>query len=159
MAIGLFCGVIGVALAGFGTYHLYLVYYGTTTNETFKWSDLKAELKRRKKQRQEKASKRRGKGSSTAEGAGPESLADHDPKNIYDLGFLTNLGEVIYPLSCRPCNGFDDARATGGAMVSFPRARGQPARGTEEDGSESEDVMSDSDDPDQLPGVVKAHAD
>jgi hypothetical protein len=44
-------------------------------------------------------------------------------------------------------------------MVSFPRARGPPARGTEEDGSESEEVMSDSDDPDQLPGVVKAHAD
>ena len=41
MAIGVFCAVIGCALFGFWAYHMYLIWCGTTTNETFKWGDLK----------------------------------------------------------------------------------------------------------------------
>ena len=40
--------VIAFALLGFWADHMYLVWSGTTTNETFKWADLADELKARK---------------------------------------------------------------------------------------------------------------
>ena len=36
--------VIGVALLGFWAYHMYLVWCGKTTNETFKWEDLQYDM-------------------------------------------------------------------------------------------------------------------
>ena len=54
VAIGVFCVVIGFALIGFWGYHMWLVWGNTTTNEGFKWSDLKESLKRQKRQLQRK---------------------------------------------------------------------------------------------------------
>jgi len=44
IAIGVFCSVIGIALLGFWSYHMWLVRCGKTTNETFKWEDLQLDL-------------------------------------------------------------------------------------------------------------------
>ena len=41
VALALFAGVMGLVLVGFLFYHLYLIYVGKTTNEAFKWNDLK----------------------------------------------------------------------------------------------------------------------
>ena len=38
------CQVIGIALLGFWSYHMWLVRCGKTTNETFKWEDLQLDL-------------------------------------------------------------------------------------------------------------------
>ena len=41
VSLDLFAGIMGVVLVGFLGYHLYLVHDGRTTNETFKWADLR----------------------------------------------------------------------------------------------------------------------
>uniref|UniRef100_A0A6T0DJF2 Palmitoyltransferase n=1 Tax=Chrysotila carterae TaxID=13221 RepID=A0A6T0DJF2_CHRCT len=101
VAIGIFCLVLAFALFGFWAYHMYLISRGTTTNETFKWQDLRAEFKR-------------------AQPAGERGASVRVPVNTYNKGFLRNLSEVLYPLSLRPTAGFADARRHGGAMIHFP---------------------------------------
>eukprot|EP01113_Clastostelium_recurvatum_P047831 TRINITY_DN8592_c0_g1_i1.p1 TRINITY_DN8592_c0_g1~~TRINITY_DN8592_c0_g1_i1.p1 ORF type:complete len:403 (-),score=98.77 TRINITY_DN8592_c0_g1_i1:15-1223(-) len=41
-----FCIVISLVLGGFGLYHVFLIARNTTTNETFKWQDMKNMVKR-----------------------------------------------------------------------------------------------------------------
>ena len=41
VALALFAGVMGFVLVGFLLYHMYLIFVGKTTNEAFKWNDLK----------------------------------------------------------------------------------------------------------------------
>ena len=74
VAIGVFCVVIGFALIGFWGYHMWLVWGNTTTNEGFKWSDLRESLKRQKRE---------------AEGLPPKAKVKVEmPRNIYHRGFL-----------------------------------------------------------------------
>ena len=106
MAIGIFCAVIGVALWAFWAYHMWLVWGNTTTNEGFKWSDLKESLKKQKREEQ---------------GLPPKAKVKVEmPPNIYHRGFLANLGEVLWPVSSRHADGFVEARAVGGVALGFP---------------------------------------
>ena len=41
------------------------------------------------------------------------------PPNVYNRGFLRNFGEVVWPLSSRPANGFEQAREAGGVLHGF----------------------------------------
>ena len=146
MAIGIFCLVIGFALWGFWAYHMYLIWCGTTTNETFKWGDLKDELRHRMQRKQiergEKVTKR-----------------VEVPANIYNQGLLTNLAEVLVPLSSRRANGFAPARSIGGAMLCFPCRAPPPGDTTGEVEPDAESDETDSDDGAGLPGAKHAHAD
>ena len=124
MAIGVFCIVIGFALFGFWAYHVYLIWCNTTTNEGFKWSDLRDELKRQKREK---------------EGLAPRARVKVTlPTNIYHRGFLRNLGEVLWPLSSRAADGFAEARAAGGVALGFP-PRQDAAAPAEEEGEEGEE--------------------
>ena len=58
---------------------------------------------------------------SEAEGLGPKARVKIEmPKNIYHRGFFANLGEALYPLSSRPCDGFVEARKVDGVALGFP---------------------------------------
>merc|ERR1719424_841444 len=106
VAIGVFCVVIGFALLGFWSYHMYLVLRNMTTNEGFKWSDLKEQLKVKKRE---------------DEGLPPRARVKVTmPLNIYNRGLLSNIGEVLVPLSARRSDGFVEARSTGGVTLGFP---------------------------------------
>lgn len=85
LAILIFCVVIGFALFGFWAYHMWLVRCGTTTNETFKWQDVKEDLLEHEGRAKEKVSM---------------------PRNIYNEGFFANLSAVFFPLSSRKVDGF-----------------------------------------------------
>jgi len=156
MAIGIFCLVIGIALWGFWAYHMYLVWRGTTTNETFKWGDLQDELRyqmqKQQRERGEKVTKR-----------------VKMPANLYNQGLFRNLAEVLVPLSSRRADGFVQARAAGGAMLCFPCRSPPPAElpagaedgettGDNDDADNSYD-SDDSDDGRTLPAAKHAHAD
>ena len=164
MAIGIFCAVIGAALWGFLAYHIYLVWCGTTTNETFKWDDLKCELTAQaKEQDRERAKKSKTKSSA------PTAVTV--PDNIYCRSFFSNLWEIVYPLSSRPADDFGPALQAGGVMTEFPPSKigtsasnGTDARAdaanTEDENGEQDDSESDSeidsDDGRNLPAVAAA---
>ena len=169
MAIGIFTSVIGLALFGFWAYHIYLIAKGMTTNETFKWQDLKDEL------RAQSVAMQRAKYPNTPERKLPREEVDV-PENIYCKGFFVNLMEVFAPPSSRPVEGFREARIYGGAMVCLPVKPGQPPPTTsaapptededDEDYDEDEEYDEDSDDGRNMPGAqqqpvadAKAHAD
>jgi len=153
MAIGIFCLVIGFALWGFWAYHMYLIWRGTTTNETFKWGDLHEEL------RYQMQIKQRERGE-------PVTKKVNMPANVYNRGLFSNLGEVLHPLSSRKANGFAQARTGGGAMLCFP-VRAPPSGDAPEraggevdgdavavEGGVEEDYETDSDDGATLPGAT-----
>ena len=96
---------------------------------------------------------------------------------IAHSGFWANLWEVLYPLSSRPTDGFEEALKAGGAMREFPPLRanaasatsraGGGADGAADDGEDDDDDGDDdfddeeidSDDPNTLPAVSgKQHA-
>ena len=82
--------MIGFALLGFWSYHMYLVLRNKTTNEGFKWSDLKEDLKAKKREE---------------EGLQPRARVKVTmPPNLYDRGVLRNIAEVLVPLSSRRCD-------------------------------------------------------
>ena len=131
--------------------HLYLVWCGTTTNETFKWADLRDELadrahaKRARELAREEAERAAASGGGevcgTADGTpskegkkqnkkASEKIVVTVPANIYDHGFWRNLCEVLYPLSARPADGFAQALQAGGVMLKFPA---RPATATSGD--------------------------
>lgn len=96
--------MIALALLGFWGYHIWLIRCGTTTNETFKWSDLKFDLTRAAKK---------------AAAAGGRTPSVRLPPNAYNRGFGTNMAHVMFPLSSRPVDGFAAALAAGGALAGI----------------------------------------
>jgi hypothetical protein len=66
------CFVMAVVLAGFLLYHLRLAWRNTTTNETFKWSAVRAHAKlaRNQARRAHEASGKDGRGGRKARGGG-----------------------------------------------------------------------------------------
>ena len=154
MAIGIFCVVIGCALWGFWAYHMWLVWCGTTTNETFKWGDLEEELRARM---QEQQRNRKEKVTHRVK----------VPANIYNRGFLRNLWEVIVPPSSTSATSFEEAVRVGGAMTSFPlqdvpiSSSSQPVPGGDEAEAHAleSDDFDESDDGGALDGALHAHAD
>ncbi len=75
------CTVMAVVLLGFWLYHLSLVFRNTTTNETFKWSAVRAQAKQARSQAQ-RAHEASGKSSSNhgnVEGKKNVFLLTHTP--------------------------------------------------------------------------------
>lgn len=69
------CGVMALALAGFLGYHLYLTSINVTTNESYKWADLRAMYKARDAHRL-----KHGKKERAAEASGSKD-GDEDGRN------------------------------------------------------------------------------
>jgi len=49
VGLGAFCALISLVLYGFWGYHCFLISKNTTTNETFKWDDIKDFITQREK--------------------------------------------------------------------------------------------------------------
>jgi len=113
--LAVFLGIISLLLGGFCAYHVHLCLSNTTTNETFKWQDYIFWMK---KENAAKASAAALKSSIDAARSEAQKLAPsrwrtffsksqipaEEPvvtKNIYDVGRIRNLCEVIVPLSER----------------------------------------------------------
>ncbi|KAL5211008.1 hypothetical protein ABZP36_006631 [Zizania latifolia] len=112
--LSVFLAIIALLLGGFCAYHTHLCLTNTTTNETFKWQDYIAWVK---KENEAKAAATCKASSSTANGEVRKSQprkwkaffsrshtqADETvvKNNIYDRGMIRNLCEVIVPLSER----------------------------------------------------------
>jgi palmitoyltransferase len=112
---------------GFLIYHLWLIYCGTTTNESLKWSDLQEDMNdgfafRRKMARgrpkdprlepswtrwpveTEQVIVRTDDGKPPHEGANLPGVGEWEPvwklrhvENLYDLGFWDNLVDALFP--------------------------------------------------------------
>ncbi|VAI05147.1 unnamed protein product [Triticum turgidum subsp. durum] len=110
-----FLGIIALLLGGFCAYHVHLCLSNTTTNETFKWQDYIFWMK---KENAAKASAYTLKASiNAASSEVPKSPPSkwktffsrsktraEEPvvkNNIYDVGWIRNLCEVMVPLSER----------------------------------------------------------
>jgi hypothetical protein len=88
--IAVLASVMGVALWAFIGYHFYLISCNTTTNESFKWGDVKSHFERLNK----KAS--RDWSQAGCQGNPPDVIPE--PKNIYLLPTLMeNFREVFTP--------------------------------------------------------------
>jgi len=102
----LLMGVMSIMLGAFLGFHLYIASRNVTTNEFFKWRDVRGwhrmereEYERAKAVGEGRADQSCGGGKSEAED-GPSDPGPM-PVNIYDKGMVENLWEVILPLSCR----------------------------------------------------------
>ncbi|OVA04389.1 zinc finger protein [Macleaya cordata] len=109
-----FLAIVSMLLAGFFGYHAHLCLTNTTTNETFKWQDY---ISWKTKINEAKASAAALKASisgMTGETKPSESkwrgffrkspLEDVEivvKDNIYDKGVLSNINEIVFPLSTR----------------------------------------------------------
>lgn len=113
--LAVFLGIISLLLGGFCAYHVHLCLSNTTTNETFKWQDYIFWMK---KENAAKASAAALKSSISAASSEAQEPAPSKWKaffsrprtpaeepvvtnNIYDVGRIRNLCEVIVPLSER----------------------------------------------------------
>jgi hypothetical protein len=132
--------VMAVALILFLSYHIYLTSLGMTTNESFKWGDVrrwhKSEMQRynaaiKKGQSGVSLDTRKaqpivGDGDVTctpgaSSGSVPDATEQTDtvqdpgpfPKNIYDHGFVENWKEVIFPRSLRKTVSTSNGRLKG----------------------------------------------
>jgi palmitoyltransferase ZDHHC4 len=123
VGLGMFCVVVTLVLFTFLGYHMWLIKENTTTNETFKWKDLKYELKL-----QDQFVKR-----SEAEGrrVDPKQLRPFslkDVKNIYDRGWRANFREALFPGSlAEENNAFEDALTRGASSPSSSSSPSKPS--------------------------------
>jgi len=102
--LGVFCAVIGVALALFLAYHVRLAATNVTTNEEFKWEIIKESVQATKAA---KAAAKADDGEEKEEDqdddendtdAAPAGVNwDEIMKNRYDVGVVGNLKEILFP--------------------------------------------------------------
>jgi len=106
--LGAFTAMIGLVLYFFLFYHLWLILINTTTNESFKWKDLRWALKELEKEK-EIAVKNKSPRENSSDGA--QKVPQVTAKklvNIYNRGFLANFMEALLPYSLYgkgPANG------------------------------------------------------
>ncbi|ODQ52600.1 zf-DHHC-domain-containing protein [Saitoella complicata NRRL Y-17804] len=121
-AVFILCLMCSLIMIGFLVAHMYLIWAGTTTNDSLKWGDIKYALKkgtivvfddegRGSPTADYDATRwpwggmkgrRRGVIAVDADGNVPEEIRDcitnlRDLENIYDRGFLRNMTEVLWP--------------------------------------------------------------
>ena len=85
---------------------MWLVRCGTTTNETFKWQDVKEDLLEHEGRAKEKARPYLYL-SLAFDGLHVSLMLQVSmPRNIYNEGFFANLSAVFFPLSSRKVDGF-----------------------------------------------------
>lgn len=124
-AITLLCLLSSPLVLGLLVYHLYLIWAGTTTNETLKWSDLRSDMAdgyafqrslpidRQKNERYESLSVQWPCESEhiitrSYDGRPPNPIIIgigewkrvwklDDIRNLYDLGFMKNLQDIFWP--------------------------------------------------------------
>ncbi|TFJ87604.1 hypothetical protein NSK_000955 [Nannochloropsis salina CCMP1776] len=95
---GAVCGVLALAfvmaivLAGFLLYHLWLAGQNTTTNETFKWAEVRLKVKIARSQARR---------AHEASGGALPLRRIADPVNSYNISLYENLMEVLFPRSER----------------------------------------------------------
>lgn len=117
---GLFLFLVGMSLflTSFLGFHLYIISKGMTTNEFMKWREIKEMVKdANRRSMQERNSGKRNDNGLTSPRIGNGFAGDQDveeankskgaftpiniPRNIYDLGIISNFAEVIFPRSLR----------------------------------------------------------
>ncbi|CAB9505384.1 zinc finger [Seminavis robusta] len=107
--------VMAIALSCFLLYHFYVTSIGMTTNEHYKWSDVrkwhKEQVKKYnayvKKQQETTANDNSQPEKSPSNGDTPTNHASDEvmedpgpiPKNIYNRGFVENWKQVLFPIS------------------------------------------------------------
>ena len=122
MGAWLLMGVMSIALTIFLGYHIWLTSRGLTTNESYKWAQVKRWHRREVKRYQQaiKDSKvvpkedpsrpvvsdgdvncTKGPGQETEEFGDAVYNPGPPPVNIYDRGLVENWKEVLFPLSLR----------------------------------------------------------
>jgi hypothetical protein len=89
IGLGLFAFFCALVLFAFFSYHVFLVITNTTTNETFKWKELKWALKELEHQR--------ATAHQAVQGRNMPAVALKKIKNIYNRGFVNNFKEVLFP--------------------------------------------------------------
>jgi hypothetical protein len=115
VAVGAFCFFTSLTLFVFFGYHVYLLSRNTTTNESFKWSDLRSQVAQyesqkkganlsnkqkllvstSKRQHGRQSSKSKQQREKEAENEKPREITRKDLVNIYNKGFWQNLREVF----------------------------------------------------------------
>ncbi|CAL9111361.1 unnamed protein product [Musa textilis] len=110
----MFLAIISLLLAGFFGYHAHLCLTNTTTNETFKWQDYVSWKRKLNEAKASAAALKAGIQTINEEAKAPESkwraffcrspLQNDDvivKNNLYDQGIISNICEIIFPLSER----------------------------------------------------------
>ncbi|CAL9105990.1 probable protein S-acyltransferase 17 isoform X1 [Musa acuminata AAA Group] len=110
----MFLAIISLLLAGFFGYHAHLCLTNTTTNETFKWQDYISWKRKLNEAKASAAALKAGIQAISEEAKAPESkwraffrrspLQNDDvivKNNLYDQGLISNICEIIFPLSER----------------------------------------------------------
>ena len=125
---------MGIALACFLGYHVYITSIGQTTNENGKWGDVQKWHKEQKRLYEKAVQKGKlsTKVASKSDGGGKNDETSNDdsekqvfqelmdpgptPKNLYNRGFVANWKEVFFPLSLRK-----DALSLGGCTAAIQK--------------------------------------
>jgi palmitoyltransferase len=112
--------LVAAVLYGFWSFHVHLILQGTTTNEYYKWKELKVRQQQQQppieapqssvvttpqsepypeaRPKDEESAVRTGSGTSSSTLRGRPR---HMPRNAYDRGVLSNVYEVLHPRSQR----------------------------------------------------------
>lgn len=140
LMLTVFCSLVAVLLYVFFGYHMFLVYSGTTTNESVKWGKVQMEVEARARAEEEarlasgglasdamRAVVRKGSfWSRFVRRAGAEPI--EYPSNAYDNGFFVNLYDVLFPPTARYSRKQASAAAKTAASSAGKRARAKKTR-------------------------------